>query len=157
MSETNIIINGFNNYIDKFSKFPDKLIEKIRKQALKDAELLAGEQRSNCPAVSSGLRESIQSFVEGDGDVIIAGTRTNNDHAVYVEFGTGPTGSKKGHPLDAELGIARKTQPWKVYIPGTGVRYTSGQPSNPFMYNAMKRMEPLIKEHFGSLVKEVLR
>lgn len=157
MSETNITIDGLDAYIDKFSKSPDALIERIRKQALQDAEVLAGKQRSNCPEISGMLRESIQTFLQKDGDVIEAGTRTNNPYAVYVEFGTGPTGDIKGHPLDTELGIVRKTEPWKVNIPGTGIRYTYGQAANPFMYNAMEEMKPLIQEHFGSAVKEVFR
>ena len=122
---------------------------------MQDAEVLAGKQRANCPSSTGLLRESIQTFCSRNGDIIEAGTRTNNDHAVYVEFGTGPKGTKEGHPLDSQLGVARKTAPWRVNIPGSGIRYTSGQPANPFMYNAMKEMENIIKVHFGSAVREV--
>lgn len=157
MSKADITMAGLDAYIDKLTKSPDRFIERIRQQAMQDAEVLAGEQRKNCPAVTGMLRESIQTFCQRDGDVIEAGTRTKNDHAIYVEFGTGPTGDKNGHPLDSELGVTRKTEPWKVNIPGVGVRYTSGQPAQPFMYHAMKKMEPVIKEHFGSTVKEVFK
>lgn len=157
MSKADIIIEGMDAYIDKLTKSPDRLIERVRQQALQDAEVLAGKQRDNCPVVTGMLRESIQTFCQSDGDSIEAGTRTKNDHAVYVEFGTGPQGSKEGHPLDAELGVVRKTEPWRVNIPGTGWRYTNGQPANPFMYHSMKEMEPIIKEHFGSAVKEVMK
>lgn len=157
MSKADISIEGIDAYIDKFTKSPDKLIEHIRQQAMQDAEVLAGKQRLNCPAVTGMLRESIETFCRCDGDVIEAGTRTRNDYAVYVEFGTGPRGSKKGHELDSELGIVRKTEPWKVKIPGVGVRYTKGQAATPFMYPAMKEMEDIINQHFGSAVKEVLR
>lgn len=157
MSETNITMQGLDAYIDKFTKSPDRLIERIRIQALQDAEELAGEQRSNCPAVTGMLRESIQTFLERDGDVVTAGTCTNNDHAVYVEFGTGPKGNESNHPLDSELGIVRKTEGWTVNFPGIGFRYIEGRPALHFMYDSMKKMEPKIKEHFGSVMKEVLR
>lgn len=157
MSKADITMEGLDAYFDKLTKSPDKLIERIRQQALQDAEVLAGKQRLNCPARTGMLRESIETFCQRDGDTIEAGTRTRNPYAVYVEFGTGPIGSKKGHPLDSELGVARKTEAWKVNIPGVGVRYTQGQPATAFMYYAMKEMEPIIKEHFGSSAKEVLR
>lgn len=157
MSKADIAIEGFDSYLDKISSSPDRLIEQIKKQAMQDAEVLAGKQRSNCPVVTGMLKESISTFCQQNDDVIEAGTRTKNDHAVYVEFGTGPTGTEKGHPLDSELGIIRKTEPWKVNIPGVGVRYTSGQPATPFMYPAMREMEETIKKHFGSAVKEVLK
>lgn len=157
MSKADITMAGLDAYIDKLTKSPDRFIERIRQQAMQDAEVLAGKQREKCPVVTGMLRESIQTFCQCNGDVIEGGTRTKNDHAVYVEFGTGPTGDKNGHPLDSELGVTRKTEPWKVNIPGVGVRYTSGQPAQPFMYPAMKEMEPVIKEHFGSTVKEVFK
>ncbi len=157
MSKTDITIEGLDAYVDKLTQSPDRMIERIRQQALKDAETLAGMQRDNCPAITGMLRESIETFCYREQDSIVAGTRTNNDHAVFVEFGTGPTGSKNGHPLDADLGIVRKTEPWRVNIPGVGVRYTNGIPANPFMYESMKKMQPIIEEHFGSAAKEVLR
>lgn len=157
MSKVDIIMDGLDAYIDKFTKSPDRLIERIRQQAMQDAEVLAGMQRKNCPAITGMLRESIETFCRREGDIVEAGTRTKNDHAAYVEFGTGPTGNEQGHPLDSELGITRKTEPWKVNIPGVGVRYTSGRLPWPFMYNSMKEMKPVIKEHFGSSVKEVLK
>lgn len=173
MSKADITMEGLDAYFDKLTKSPDKLIERIRQQALQDAEVLAGKQRLNCPVHTGMLRESIETFCQRDGDTIEAGTRTRNPYAVYVEFGTGPNGTEgkhfingkrvraegrePGHPLDSELGVVRKTEGWTVNIPGVGVRYTQGQPATAFMYYAMKEMEPIIKEHFGSSVKEVLR
>lgn len=158
MPETDIQISGLDAYIDRFAKSPDKLIQRLREQALKDAETLAGKQRENCVVGVTGmLRESIQTFLEQEVNVITAGSRTNMDYAAYVEFGTGPEGSKKGHPLDAEFGIVRKSEGWVFYFPGVGFRYTRGRPAMPFMYPAMKDMEPIIKEHFGSAVQEVFK
>ncbi len=157
MSETDITIEGMEAYMDKLTKSPDRLIEHILQQAMQDAEMLAVKQRINCPAVTGMLRESIEAFCNREGDVIEAGTRTGNEHAALVELGTGPRGSEKGHPLDSELGVVRKSEPWRVNILGIGVRYTGGQPAAPFMYPAIKEMEKTIKLHFGSAVREVLR
>lgn len=152
-----ISMQGFDDYVKKISQSPDKLVEKIYQQAMRDAETLAGKQREDCPVLFGSLRESIHSFCTRQGDVIEAGSRTNNDHAVYVEFGTGPVGDIKGHPLDSELGVARKSEPWLVNIPGIGIRYTHGQPAQPFMYPAMQAMKPQIEKNYGGMVMEVMK
>ena len=157
MPETDISMQGLDAYIDKFTKSPEKLIENIRKKALKLSEDLAGKQRMNCPVETGALRESIETFLERDGDTITAGTRTNNEYALYVEMGTGPAGDRNGHPLDKELGVVRKTEKWKVHVPGVGYRYTEGQAAQPFMYTGMKEMESEITNELGSAVTEVFK
>lgn len=154
MSETDIIIEGMGAYMDKLTKSPDRLIEHILQQATQDAELLAVKQRVNS---SDMLRDSIEVFCNREGDVIEAGTRAGHKYAAFVELGTGPRGSEKGHSLDSEPGVVRNSQWQSGNIPGIGVSYTGGQRAAPFMYPAIKEMEETIKLHFGSAVREVLR
>ena len=144
----------FNDKIDSWQKGLDKaLVTAVR--AL--SEILAGDARAACPVDTGDLRNSIEGFTEVEKDSISGGAVTTNDHAAYVEFGTGPTGTESGgHPLDGELGIVRKTEPWLAVIPDVGPRYVHGQPANPFMYTAMKQNEKEIVEKFGTSVKEVL-
>ena len=81
--------------------------------------------------------------------------RVTNDHAAFIEFGTGPQGSASPHPtipmnyksegwftkadgkpMDAIYG-------WKPYALKNGdiVYYTEGQTSKPFMYSTAKQLE----------------
>lgn len=144
----------FNDKIDSWQKGLDKaLVTAVKARS----EILAGDARKACPVDTGDLRNSIEGFTEVGKDSISGGAVTTNDHAAYVEFGTGPTGTQTGgHPLDAELGVVRKTEPWLAVIPDVGPRYVSGQAANPFMYTAMKQNESEIIKDFGAAVKEVL-
>ena len=103
------------------------------------------------------VRESIAAFCERDGDQVTAGSRTNMQYAAYVEFGTGPVGDEKGTPLDSELGIVRKHEPWTAYIPGYGFRRLKGRLPALFMYNGMQEMQPVIAEHYGTAIQEAIK
>lgn len=143
-----------NKKIDSWQSGLDKaLLTAVKAQS----EILDGDARKACPVDTGDLRNSIEAFTEVTKDGISGGAVTTNEHAAYVEFGTGPTGTQTGgHPLDGELGIVRKTEPWLAVIPDVGPRYVHGQPANPFMYTAMKQNEKEIVEKFGTAVKEVL-
>lgn len=144
----------FNKKIDSWQKGLDKaLVTAVRSRS----EILAGDARKACPVDSGDLRNSIEAFTEVGKDGISGGAVTNKEYAPFVEFGTGPTGTESGgHPLDGELGIVRKTEPWLAVIPDVGPRYVHGQPANPFMYTAMKQNDPEIIKEFGDTLKEVL-
>lgn len=148
--------NSFDLLADKFFSMPDKLNSLLEVRVKKRSEIIAGDARKACPVDTGNLRNSIEGFTEKGKDTITGGAVTVNEYAVYVEFGTGPVGTESGgHPLDGELGIVRKTEPWRASIPDVGVRYVHGQPANPFMYTAMKQNEREILKEFGSAVKEV--
>ena len=125
--ETNIEIEKLSAYAKTLQRTADHLLDNLERQMLQDAEDMAGRQRSNCPEDTGLLRESIAAFCERDGDQVTAGSRTNMQYAAYVEFGTGPVGDEKGTPLDSELGIVRKHEPWTAYIPGYGFRRLKGR------------------------------
>lgn len=142
MAGFDVTMQGMDAVISKISNSTKRLHDTVLQKAREKAEKMVGIQKENCPVDTSILRESIHSFVEDNGDVISAGSRTNTSYAAYVEFGTGQAGDKKGHPLDDELGIVRKTE-W------------GGHKAQPFMYPGMKAVEPEIKEELGLSVQEV--
>ena len=146
----------FALFADKLSKMPDKLEQDIEVKVRARSEILAGDARAACPVNTGDLRNSIEGFVEVRKDEITGGAVTTSDHAVYVEFGTGPVGTEDGHPLDDELGIVRKTEPWLGVIPSVGPRYFHGQKAVPYMYTAMKQNEEDILNEFSTAVKEVM-
>lgn len=143
----------FNKKIDSWQRGLDNaLVTAVKARS----EILAGDARKACPVDTSNLRNSIEGFTEESKGTIAGGAVTVNEYAAYVEFGTGPTGTQTGgHPLDAELGVVRKTEPWLAVIPDVGPRYVSGQAANPYMYTAMKQNESEIIRDFGTAVKEV--
>ena len=144
MANFDVTMQGIDAVINKISSSPQRLHNTVLQKAREKAEKMAGIQKENCPVDTSILRESIHSFVEDNGDVISAGSKTSESYAAYVEFGTGQAGDADGHPLDSELGIVRKTE-WK------------GQKAQPFMYPGMKAVEPEIKEELGISVQEVFK
>ena len=155
--ETNIEIEKLGAYAKTPQRTADHLLDNLERQMLQDAEDMAGRQRSNCPEDTGLLRESIAAFCERDGDRVTAGSRTNMQYAAYVEFGTGPVGDEKGTPLDSELGIVRKHEPWTAYIPGYGFRRLKGRLPALFMYNGMQEMQPVIAEHYGTAIQEAIK
>ena len=135
---------GVDAILNKIGNSPQYLHDVVLQKVRENAEKMAGIQRENCPVDTSLLRESIHTFVEDKGDVISGGSKTNSSYGAFVEFGTGQAGDANGHPLDDELGIARKTE-W------------AGQRAQPFMYPGMKAVEGDVQRDFGSAVEEVLK
>lgn len=144
MAELDVTMQGLDAVINKICNSPQRLHDTVLQKAREKTEKMVGIQKENCPVDTSILRESIHSFVEDNGDVISAGSRTNVEYGPYVEFGTGQKGDANGHPLDDELSIVRKTE-WE------------GQRAQPFMYPGMKAVAPEIKEEMGLSVQEVFK
>ena len=149
--------NSFDLFSDKLTSWRNGIDKALEVKVKARSEIIAGDARKLCPVDTANLRNSVEGFTETGKDTITGGAVTVNEHAPFVEFGTGPVGTETGgHPLDGELEIVRKTEPWLANIPGVGYRYVHGQPANPFMYTAMKQNEKEIMKEFGEAVKEVL-
>lgn len=150
--------NSFSAFSNKLSHVQQNIDQELETRVRFRSEILAGDARTACPVMTGNLRNSIEGFVERNKGEIIGGAVTNNEYAAYVEFGTGPIGTQTGgHPLDSELGVVRKSQPWFAYIPDVGYRYVHGQKANPYMYTAMKQNEKEIIDDFGEILKEVIK
>ena len=104
------------------------------------------------PAYDTGqLQDSIES-VPFDGE---AGyVKTDVPYAIYVEYGTGPMGQLKPHPLG---GTYRRTK-WKYYNDRIGrVVFTYGMGARPFMYNTFRDLEEEAETKGAKIVAEYLR
>lgn len=156
----------------KFSLLSERMEKNLTVKVKALSEQIAGAARKNCPVDTGSLRNSIESFVEETTDKISGGAVTTHEYAAFVEFGTGPTGTNVKHPLEGELEITRKTQPWRGKIPitpeneskfkslteqekeqGFAVRFVSGQEPIPFMYKAMKENEKEILKEFSTVAE----
>ncbi|MDO4341071.1 MAG: HK97 gp10 family phage protein [Eubacteriales bacterium] len=116
------------------------------------------------------LKQSIFAEVTEDGDSVIGVCYTNNDHAVFVEFGTGPVGQANHEKTSPDIHPAYSQTGWMmpgdVMDPdaaeqyGLGIAkgkndevigyYTNGQPARPFMYPALKDNQDEILKDFAT-------
>ncbi len=168
--------NEFSLLTKKISSLSERLNKNLETAVKARAVILAGDARKNCPVDTGDLRNSIEDFVEAGKNEISGGAVTTHQNAVFVEFGTGPTGTASGHPLDSELGVTRKTEPWLSKVPvtaenealfsnlsekekeqGFAWRFVHGQVPIPFMYRAMEENRDEIIKDFGSAVKEAIK
>lgn len=168
--------NDFSVLTEKISSLPEHLEKNLETTVKARAVILAGDARKNCPVDTGDLRNSIEDFVEVGKGEISGGAVTTHQNAAFVEFGTGPTGTAVGHPLESKLGITRKTEPWLSKVPvtsenealfsslsekekeqGFAWRFVHGQEPIPFMYRAMEENRDDILEEFGAAVKEAIK
>ena len=108
----------------------------------------AAQARALAPVDSGELRLSIQeSQVEQIDDEIIGGYGTVNDHAVYLEYGTGQGGISgavaNGQEKDPEQGITYR-QDWK------------GMPAQPYMYPSAKEVERELPDTLAKYGKQLI-
>ena len=62
-----------------------------------------GQAKSLAPVDNGDLRSSIHMEVKKEGKAVIGRVFTNNDHAVYNEFGTGQRGASS--PIEAPVAL----------------------------------------------------
>lgn len=111
------------------------------------SEIGAAQARALAPRDSGELVESIHEGVglseKPEEGTIMGGYRTNSDHAVYVEYGTGQGGMSgavaNGQAKDPETGISYR-EDWQ------------GMPAQPYMYPSAKVIEeelPGVLDKYG--------
>lgn len=122
-------------------RLTDKGVEIARMKIVEMCKISSGDLLSSVigyysPALNSGF------------------VRVTNDHAIFVEFGTGPQGAAHPHPMG---GIAHKGEGWYTKADGKPmdnlynwtpittkngdvIYYTEGQPAKPFMYETAREL-----------------
>lgn len=163
-----IQLTGFEGLLDMFDHSADSLHRRTVITVRKLSEKVAGKARLGAPVREGRLRNSIEGYVEIQGDLIEGGAKTSYPAAVFHEFGTGPVGDKNPHPLDGELGITRRPDGWTYWSeavaaqrdPGgqgepNGYVYTRGVPARAFMHNALVATEDEIMDSLGAVIEEV--
>jgi HK97 gp10 family phage protein len=110
-----------------------------------------------CPVDTGQLRESIVEGVEIGGDKISEIIGTRSDHAVYVEFGTGPKGAASSGGSAPGTDVQYRTTGWSYEDKKTGEwRHTNGQPARPFLYPAFKQNEAGVEDFIAKAVKRAI-
>ncbi|MCD7917305.1 MAG: HK97 gp10 family phage protein [Clostridiales bacterium] len=163
-----VSVSGFDALISALEQSPDKLQRATVSRAAKLAEQIAAQSREGAPVNYGRLRNSLESYVEANGDQIEGGVKTRYGPAVYQEFGTGLVGAANPHPKAAELGVSHRPDGWvyqseeaaamrgEEYVKGEkgGYVYTEGVPAKAFLYNALTANEDAILESLGGAIEE---
>lgn len=151
------------NNLGNISPVLEKAMRKETLRVQRNAVLL-------CPVNHGELRQTIKTKVEATEGMVVGTVYTNNKHAAYVEFGTGPVGEANHEGISPEVNpvYSSKDGWWfpergkdgkrnvtsedaaKYHWPsmtaedGNKLYFTHGQPAQPFMYPALKGMEDIV-------------
>lgn len=160
-SSLNQKLDGLSNPQDAVHEAIAKEIRRVRNTAV-----------MLCPVNHGELRQSIKTMVEPTRDGARGVCYTNNEHAVYVEFGTGPQGEENHNGISPDVQPTYTQQGW--WIPGNDIPpqdaeryhwlkseskegetfyYTNGQPAQPYMYPALKMNENTIRKNLAATMK----
>lgn len=166
--------DGLKEFRSALSASPEKLMGELINKANKHAETLAGLVREQTPVgdVNGGrTRQSIQGFVEADGDTVTGGARSDSPVAAFLEFGTGPVAEAAGYPGDVTVPHVAEGWWWPSGEEGQRIKaerhggdpkdyskftYTEGQPPKAMFHNAIEAYGDEIAKDFSDTILEVL-
>lgn len=151
---------------------------------MKGLEMVKARAKMNCKVDTGELLNSIHSRSRINGATAEGEVYTNNDHAAYVEFGTGPVGAESPKDIPEGLHLAYKPTGWWIHVgdkegdispaavkrhnlvtrtsaDGETFVYTKGQPAKPYLYPALKESEKkvirIMKETVRQKIREAVR
>lgn len=158
-------LSAIQNPMDAITKAMGKEIRRVRNAAV----LL-------CPVNHGELRQSIRTDVKQEKTLVRGICYTNNQHAAYVEFGTGPKGEANHDGISPNVQPAYVSGGW--WFPGDDIPpadadkyhwpkseskdgkvfyYTQGQAAQPYMYPALKMNENIIKMNLSAALKAEIK
>jgi HK97 gp10 family phage protein len=170
-------IKGMDSLLKKIEELGGNGNSIMKSLIGKETKKVSGEAKGLCPVNYGELRNSINTEVTEDNGKIIGRVYTNNNHAAYVEFGTGPKGQENSGVLPAEIRaqITYKADGWyipadkidpkdaekykftKITIKGMDFYYSRGQAAQPYLYPALKNNEKTIKLSIKKGLKDAIK
>ena len=144
-------VDGVRSLMRKFNEL-GSMEPVVYKSVKNQAEVVRGVAVKLCPVYAGPwkfvprgeLKRSIFTKVEQDADATIGCVYTTADHAIFVEFGTGPVGQSSHAGISPNVPVAYTQEPWVWMDDEGGFHTTEGQPAQPFMYPALKSMEKYV-------------
>lgn len=169
-----------SGYVVGYKELDDRLkamSEVDLRQGLRQSVMLVEQvAKAGAPAHDGQLRGSITSWVEQNENGMRGICAANAAYAMYVEFGTGQRGAMDHSGISPNVTPAYTLEPWWIHEgdgPNEISRQTAeyyhfpfieteqgrfyrctGQPANPFMYQAFKACEEEITNIMRRKVKE---
>lgn len=155
-------LKNINKLMKKLNKLEVDAVPVLQKSVDKNIKMVQGEAKLLCPVDQGTLRNSIRTDVSVNGSKIVGNVTTNMEYAPYVEFGTGKKGEESGGDKYPGL-LSYKQDKWLVVIPelvtddDKGIRWTEGQPAQPFMYPALKNNEDKVIDSVAADLEKKFR
>ena len=143
------MIEGIEEYLAKLTSMAE-IEDEMFQSVDQCGEFVRDDARLRVPVDTGDLRKSIDHTTRKENGEIVSEIHTNSDHAVYVEFGTGPVGAANHDVTSPEVSVMYSQEKWKGVIPGLvtdtdkGIRYIAGQPAQPYLYPAIRDNEDQI-------------
>lgn len=146
---------GLDSILKKLNKLGGNVEEVLYKSMQKQGELVKGDAKELCPVDTGDLRQSIKRQNKRYKGKIVSKIYTNSEYAAYVEFGTGKVGERTN--TNTKVNVSYKQDKWLVNIPDVGPRWIEGQPSQPYLYPALKNNEEEIIDNIKEDIREAIR
>lgn len=131
----------------------------VKQAAHQTAMRIQATAKQLAPVDTGQLRFSIETSSEIKGDEVEAKVFTNSDHAIFLEYGTGPKADDaplNGQPKNPD-DVPHTAKPFWVYRTEDGKFLTSkGQPPQPFMYPAAITHVPHVGQYFKLALQKLL-
>lgn len=144
----------------EFTTFLGKVETELKdaKWLFEATEFVEDEAKRRVPVDTGELKNSIYHEVRQAEGGMIGVVETQNDHAHYVEFGTGPVGASSDHSKASPYVplVYSGRENWHYQDKEGNWWTTSGQPAQPFMYPALKDNEEKVIEIANKGIKRAL-
>ncbi len=146
---------GAERLIKKLQNIEKITLEQSMEKACKYVQ---DEARKRVPVDTSELQKSINHKVTATPKQALGVVYTNNEYAVYVEFGTGPTGQSHHDGISPEVNVRYSPDGWRYFDENTQQWvYTKGQKAQPYLYPAIHYNHDKIISFLSKELNEVLR
>lgn len=155
-------IRGMASLMAKLDKLGGNSQRALRYGVTATAEKARKDAQGMAPVDTTALRGSIRVKYEKNGLVGIV--YTNNDHATYVEFGTGPVGAANHAGISPNVPVTYTKRPyWTYRLKKTGADgkpvyiRTSGQPARPYLYPAAVMNKDVFQREVEQALRDEIR
>lgn len=159
----NIEIRGLDRLSEKLEKLGSSLEKAAISGMNKTLQDITADAKDSAPVDTGELRDSYEPYYEAhkpqeNGGVITGMAGSNCEHAVYVEFGTGPVGETT--PAQGKYpGSLSYTQKGWTYYDEKKQQFvhTRGQPAQPTLYPATVAHEKELPENIKKYADEEVK
>lgn len=134
-------IKNLQRLQQKLNAMGDQAAPIMRVCVAQGLEVVKAQAKLNCKVDTGELRNSIHSRSRVKENTVTGDVYTSNDHAAYVEFGTGQRGEAAPKDLPEGMELHYK-QDWKGMAP------------QPYLYPALKESEAGVVEIMSSTARK---
>lgn len=155
------MMEGLEELLSQFDSLTG-IEEEVYQSVEACGEFVRDDARLRAPVDIGDLRKSINHTTEQEGEEVVDTVHTNSDHAVFVEFGTGPVGAASHAGTAPDVNIAYSSKKWRAKIPSlvsetdAGIRYVEGQAAQPYLYPALKDNEEQLEAKLEADIRKAM-